>query len=217
MRTLYEQGLIYSTHPHDILIENIRVGKLTRNIDANDAGVRCSGCHNITIRNVEISEAATAVAIWGGDLGYEFAREDQRAAAHQKYLIEDVKIDKALRFGLVLNGASDNVWRATLSQNYKTLRDPVFPGLNQPVIRRVQLNGPGADKSAQGIYAVSLTQGRLEDVRLAYFQIGAHVEDWVDGMTFQRTTFAGNQTDKLIEGATTPAKGVEFLDDRGSK
>ncbi len=53
MRRLWEQGQIYSTHPHDILIENLRVGRLTRNLDGNDAGVRCSACHNITIRNVQ--------------------------------------------------------------------------------------------------------------------------------------------------------------------
>ncbi len=54
MRRLWEQGQIYSTHPHDILIENLRVGRLTRNMDGNDAGVRCSACHNITIRNVQL-------------------------------------------------------------------------------------------------------------------------------------------------------------------
>ncbi len=43
MRRLWEQGQIYSTHPHDILIENLRVGRLTRNLDGNDAGVRLLG------------------------------------------------------------------------------------------------------------------------------------------------------------------------------
>ena len=51
MRELWERGEIYSTHPHDILIEDIRVGHLTRNVDGNDAGVRCSACYNIQIRN----------------------------------------------------------------------------------------------------------------------------------------------------------------------
>ena len=61
MRELWERGEIYSTHPHDILIEDIRVGHLTRNVDGNDAGVRCSACYNIQIRNVHVASAATAV------------------------------------------------------------------------------------------------------------------------------------------------------------
>jgi|GEM_PF-2356748 len=38
--------------------------------------IRCSACHRITIRNVNIDSAACAIAIWGGDCGYEFARDD---------------------------------------------------------------------------------------------------------------------------------------------
>lgn len=212
MRKLWEQGEIFSTHPHDVLVENIRVGKLTRNVDGNDAGVRCSACHNITIKNVEVEEAATAVAIFGGDLGYEFAREDQRGAAHKGYVIEDVKIAKAHLYGLVLNGAADNVWRAKKGLKYDTVRDPVHPGLDRPVVRRVTLNGPGRTSKAQGVYAVSLTNAVLEELRLAHFNIGVHVEDWVDGMTFRKTEFADNQADKRIEGATSPATRVEFVE-----
>lgn len=212
MRKLWEQGQIFSTHPHDIQVERIHVGKLTRNVDGNDAGVRCSACHNITIRQVEIAEAATAVAIFGGDLGYEFARNDQRTEAHQGYVIEDVKIAKALRYGLVMNGSADNVWRATRSHQYEPIRDPVNPGLDQPRIRRLQLHGPGMTTQSQGIYAVSLTKAVLEDIQISHFNLGVHVEDWVHGMKFRNTKFNNNQADKRIEGATVPATQVEFSD-----
>ena len=97
MRRLWEQGLIYSTHPHDIVIEDIHVGKLLRNVDGNDAGVRCSACHRITIRNLSVETAATAVAIFGGDLGYEFAPQGQRESAHAGYVIDNVRISGCSR------------------------------------------------------------------------------------------------------------------------
>jgi hypothetical protein len=209
MRRLWERGEIYSTHPHDIVIENIRVGKLLRNVDANDAGIRCSACHRITIRNVEVEAAATAVAIFGGDLGYEFAPTDQRDLEHSGYVIENVRIGKALRFGMVLNGLADNVWRSRKFHGYDAVRDPTHPGLNKPVISNVVLRG-NATLGAQGIYAVALTDAKLHNIDISGFEIGLHVEDWVRGMRFRGSRIEGNKQNKRIEGSTEPAVGVVF-------
>ncbi|MCC6425857.1 MAG: hypothetical protein IT435_03445, partial [Phycisphaerales bacterium] len=150
MRQLWEQGKIYSTHPHDVLVENIQVGRLGRNVDGNDAGVRCSACHNITIRNVRVDSAATGVAIWGGDCGYEYAPDKHRDLGHSGYVIDGLTIAKALRYGIVLNGSADNVHRSRLKYGYDSLRDPNHPGINHLLIRNTQLRG-GAPK-AQGLY-----------------------------------------------------------------
>jgi hypothetical protein len=209
MRRLWEQGQIYSTHPHDITIENIRVGKLLRNVDGNDAGVRCSACHRITIRNVSVETAATAVAIFGGDLGYEFASEEQRKFAHAGYVVDNVRIASALKYGIVLNGLADNVWRSRRNHGYDAVRDPAHPGLEKPVLRNVELRG-GSMPRAQGIYAVALTDATLEKIDIAGFDIGVHVEDWVRGMRFRDCKVAGNRQNTRIEGATEPAEGVVF-------
>lgn len=209
MRKLWEQGQIYSTHPHDILIENIRVGKLTRNADGNDAGVRCSACHRITIRQIDVQEAATAVAIFGGDLGYEFARTDQRDLAHMGYVLDDVKIAKAQRYGIVLNGSSDNVWRARRQHGYDSVRDPVHPGLDKPIIRNAVLHG-GDQPNAQGIYAVAVSNATFDHLDISGFTIGVHVEDWVRGLRFRNTKFGTNKENSRIEGVTEPAIGVVF-------
>ncbi len=209
MRRLWEQGKIYSTHPHDIVVENIRVGKLTRNVDGNDAGVRCSACHRITIRNVEIETAATAVAIFGGDLGYEYAPQDQRAAAHSGYVVENVSIGTALRYGLVLNGNADNITRSRKTHGYDAVLDPVHPGLAKPVVRNVVLRGPGKP-GPQGIYAVALTGATLDNLDITGFDIGVHVEDWVRGMRFRNCKIVGNTRNALVQGATEPPVDVVF-------
>jgi len=210
MRRLWDRGEIYSTHPHDILIENLKVGRLTRSIDGNDAAVRCSACHDITIRNVEVNEAGVAVAIFGGDFGYEFARNDQREFQHRGYLVENVRIGNANIFGIILNGAADNIYRAGLNHGYTPVRDPVHPGIDQPVIRDVLLKGGGARTNRQGVYAVAVRDGKFERVTIREFGIGIHVEDWVDGLQFEQTTFSGNTKDAQIEGATEPAKRVSI-------
>ena len=209
MRELWDQKQIYSTHPHDILIENIRIGRLTRNQDANDAGIRCSACHRVRIKNVEIQEAACAVAIWGGDLGYEFAPDDQYAVAHTGYRVENVTIHKAQRFGLVLNGSSDNVFRAQRDLGYQPRRDPLKPGITGPVIKNVNLN-EGEMGDAQGLYAVAVSNAKFDSVRFAGFKIGVHAEDAVSGMHFRNTEFTNVSEKAKIQGATVPAKDVTF-------
>lgn len=209
MKELWDQKQIYSTHPHDIVIENIRIGRLTRNQDANDAGVRCSACHRVSIKSVEIEEAACAVAIWGGDLGYEFAPDDQYAVAHTGYHIENITIRKAQRFGLVLNGSSDNVFRARRDLGYQPRRDPLKPGITRPVIENVNLNG-GDMADAQGLYAVAVCEAKFDLVRFAGFKIGVHAEDAVSGMLFRNTQFTNVSEKTKIQGATVPAMDITF-------
>lgn len=209
MRRLWEAGEIYSTHPHDITVERIRVGKLRRNVDPNDAGLRCAACHRITIRDLEVEEAATALALFGGDLGYEYAREDQRAEAHTGYVVDGVRIARALQYALVLNGSADNVWRVVRDRKYDAVRDPVHPGLDRPVLRDVVLRGSGA-AGTQGVYAVAVSGATLDRLDVEGFHTGVHVEDWVRGMRFRDLRLAGNTRDLRIEGATEPPVGVEF-------
>ncbi len=203
MRRLWEEGKIYSTHPHDILVEKIRVGRLGRNVDPNDAGVRCSACHNITIRDVQVESAATGVALWGGDCGYEYAPDRHRDLAHSGYLIDGLVIRKAMQFGIVLNGSADNVYRSRLKHGYDALRDPVHPGLNRPVIRNSVLRG-AATSGTQGMYVAAATRVALENVDISGFEKGLHVEDWVHGMTFQKVRIAGNKKNLAIEGTVEP-------------
>ena len=146
------RGEIYSTHPHDILIEDIRVGHLTRNVDGNDAGVRCSACYNIQIRNLHVASAATAVAIFGGDFGFEFAPISLRPMAHAGYEIDGVVIDTAFRYGIVLNGLADNVYRSSENHGYETLIDTAHPGLNRVVVSRLPAERRGHAEQSGHFY-----------------------------------------------------------------
>jgi hypothetical protein len=209
MRKLWEKGEILSTHPHDILIENIEIGVMGRDVDGNDAGVRCSACHNITIRNIHIKEAAAAIAIFGGDFGYEVAPDDQRPLTHAGYVIDGVKIDRARKYGLVFNGQADNIYRAHVKYGYDVINDPSHPGLNKPVIRNVVVRGVG-NPSSYGMYVAAVTDATFDNVDIEGFDQGVRVKDWVRGLRFANGRIAKNRKDVEIVGATEKPVNVVF-------
>ncbi len=209
MRKLWEKNEISSTHPHHVLIENITVGKFGRGMDGNDAGVRCSGCHHITIRNLEVETAMSAVALFGGDFGFEFSPNDQRSVAHTGYLIDGVKIREARMYGIVMNGAEDNVYRSRLNFGYDAIRDPVHPGLDKPIIRNAVLRGTRAPHS-RGVFAAATTGATFENVDVEGFETGVAVKDWVRSLTFRNGRIANNQENIRIGGSAEAPLNVKF-------
>jgi hypothetical protein len=209
MRKLWEKHEISSTHPHHVLIENISIGKLGRSMDGNDAGVRCSGCHHITIRNLSIETAMAAIALFGGDFGFEFAPDEQRREAHVGYLVEGVQIQAARLYGIVMNGAEDNVYRSRLNFGYDSLRDPVHPGLDKPVIRNAVLRGTHAAHS-RGVYLAAATGAAFENVDVEGFETGVAVNSWVRGLTFRHGRMANNQENVHLGGGPDAPVDVKF-------
>jgi hypothetical protein len=209
MRELWEKHQIYSTHPHDILVEDITIGNLTRNVDANDAGVRCSACYNIRIRNVRVASAAAAVAIFGGDCGFEFAPEKLRPLAHTGYEIDGLTIGKAFRIGMVLNGLSDNVYRSSLSHGYLMQLDPAQPGLNGVVIRNAQLTGDGSPKSL-GMFITAVSKVQLQNVTIRDFDTGVRMKDWINGLQFKACDLSQNREAQSISNSAATPKDIVF-------
>lgn len=209
MRELWEKNEIYSTHPHDILIEDITIGNLTRNVDANDAGVRCSACYNIRIRNVHVASAAAAVAIFGGDCGFEFAPKELRPLAHTNYEIDGLSIGKAFRIGMVLNGLSDNVYRSSLSHGYQMQLDPAQPGLNGVMIRNTKLTGDGSPNS-HGMFITAVSKVQLHDVTIKDFDIGVRIKDWINGLQFKGCDLSQNKEVQSIGNSAATPQGIVF-------
>jgi hypothetical protein len=209
MRKLWEKNEISSTHPHHVLIENITIGRLGRSMDGNDAGVRCSGCHHITIRNLSIETAMSAVALFGGDFGFEFAPDEQRRDAHVGYLVENVNIKAARLYGIVINGAEDNVYRSRLNFGYDSIRDPVHPGLDKPIIRNCVLRGTRTPHS-RGVYAAATTGALFEKVDVEGFETGVAVNNWVRSFTFRKGRIANNAEKTQVSDSSEAPTNVTF-------
>jgi hypothetical protein len=206
MRELWEAGKFYSTHPHDILIEDINAGQLNDK-DANYSGVRCSACYNITIRNVKVKSAATAVCIVAGDFGFEFARGKIRELAHTGYLIENISIEAAKMYGMVLNGNGDNVYRSRRDYNYDSLLDPVHPGLNGVVVRNVNLKGQDSQHS-RGFFITACTDLTIENADVSGFETGLAVNDWVHSLKVINCNLHDNVENTFVGGVIEPPVDV---------
>lgn len=209
MRELWEANQLYTTHPHDILVEDVQVGHLTRNVDGNDAGVRCSACYNIRIRNVHVKSAAAAVAIFGGDCGFEFAPKELRPLAHTGYSVEGVVIEEAFQCGIILNGLADNVFRSGQKYGYQMLLDPTQPGLNHVNVSDCQLTGSRAPGSL-GAFITAVSEVQFRNVTLQNFKTGVRIKDWVDDLKFQNCDLSQNDQTRSIAGTQSEPRGVVF-------
>jgi hypothetical protein len=178
MHQLFSQGKLYGTHPHDILIQKIRIGRLTKNEnDDGAAAIRTSGCYNITIDDVEIKETGVGVALHAGDAGFEYARQPHRDIGHAGYLLKNIKVHKAFRKGIIVDGLSDNIYRAIYNHGDHASLSPVTPGINKPVIQNVWLRGDGFTGDC-GITIYYSVGARLENIDVAEFHKGIHIGIW---------------------------------------
>lgn len=210
LRGLWENKEILSLHPHDILIENITVGHLNRmKGDGNDSAVRCSACHNITIRNVKVKTAGSAISIWGGDSGYEHAPEEYRHLGHTGYVIENVKIDHAKFYGVVFNGDADNVTRSIRNHGYDALLDTVHPGISGAVMKNLDLQGVNTPGS-RGIYLTACSDLTIDNAKVAGFETGLAVNDWVQRIKVTNAQLKDNKVEATVAGATEPPVDIEI-------
>ena len=150
-------------------------------------------------------------ALFGGDFGFEFSPDVERREAHKGYLIDGVQIAAARMYGIVMNGAEDNVYRSRLNYGYDAIRDPVHPGLDRPIIRNAVLRGTRAPHS-RGVFVAAASGVTFEHVDVEGFEIGVSVKDWVRGFTFRNGRLANNQENVRIGGSTEKPVNVKIED-----
>jgi hypothetical protein len=158
---------------------------------------------------VHVASAATAVAIFGGDCGFEFAPVSLRPLAHIGYEIDGVTIDTAFRYGIVLNGLADNVYRSSENHGYETLIDTGRPGLNRVAVRNCRLNGGGTPKN-QGIFITAVTEAVVRDVVVEGFGMGARIKNWVNGLRFVNCDLERNDEPYTILSVIEAPRNLVF-------
>jgi len=200
MRRLFDQGKLYGTHPHHILIQKIRVGRLTRNENDDDsAALRTSGCYNITIDDVEVREAAVGVALHAGDAGFEYALEPHRHIGHAGYVMKNIVVHKVYRRGIIIDGIADNVYRSILHHGHRSSLSTVTPGIDQPVLQNAHVRGgPSAEIGIMVQFSVG---AKIEDVDVAEFQKGIQLKDWSKNVTISKSKIHDNGTAVVVTGS----------------
>jgi hypothetical protein len=214
MGILFRQKKIRSAHPHDILIQKIRIGRLESDVNDDDsAGIRASGCYNITIDDVEIEEANDGVAVHAGDAGYEYAVEPDRSIGHAGYVIKNITVHKARRKGIHIDGFSDNIFRSYCDYGYLPMISPVTPGINRPVVQDVRLSGDG---SANGVgLAMQYSVGaKVERIDVGGFRIGVRFKNWTKNIVLADSRIHDNGVAVLAIGPEEKPENIVLTHNR---
>jgi hypothetical protein len=207
MRSFFEQGLIAAIYPHDIVIENVHMGHLSRlNLSTGDysSGLRTAGCYNMKIENLVVDEAGVGVYITPGDDGFEFSLPPQRPYANKGYVINGVTISEAHVYGMIIDGLADNLYRAQINDGYSPIINPYSPGIDTPMISNISLTGTNQPGSV-GIYAYAASAVSISAASITQFDAGLSVSSWITGFNMTTSGISHNLTYGMQIGSTTSA------------
>ena len=179
VKEAYEEDEAYTTHPHNIVIRNIDIGALTApriGQDSGSFGVRLSACYNILVENVRAQSVTfgflTHIA---GDLGFEFARAEDRALALRNSRFVNCAIaDAGTAYLAYASSYADNVARA-IPNGYS----PMMPTLLETnvVFQNCVGKGAGTADATYGFRAIQQYGGAFIDCEASYFLQGFNVDE----------------------------------------
>lgn len=126
-KTNFNNGVGHTTHPHNILVQNISIGGLERAYGgvatSGSFGIRLSGAYSIQVNNVKVEQ--TTEAAFGhtaGDLGFEFALATELPNALKgTHFLNCSCTNTSTGFLIQTDSTADNVQRAITSYAYTSL------------------------------------------------------------------------------------------------
>jgi hypothetical protein len=212
----YRAGLGYTTHPHDIVVRNIKIGRLTRPSIAGTGsfGVRLSGVDHVRIENVHIASVTEAGFLHtAGDLGYEFARPVDRARAHKGIVLDGLTLDDADGAYLVRTDSNaDNVYRAAAA-GYRAMLAPIAP--TDIAISHVVGRAGGRRAPNFGVRVDHQRGGTISDVTAIGFRRGFYIDEQAYDLALVRPTAEDSvEAGISVEHPTRPPEGVTVDDAR---
>lgn len=206
----FRQGRAYTTHPHDIVVRNIRIGRLMRALgpQGGSFGVRLAGVYNISVSDVAI-EAVTGIAFChhAGDLGFEFAPADVKPMACRgiRFLRGSVR-DAATAYLIWTDSNADNVSRE-VAQGYRPMLDPIH--LTDILFDHIEGRGDGGPRANYGIRVDHQRGGRIVDCTARGYRRGFYVDEQVDGLTLVRPVALDSVEDGIsVEHPSRPPRNV---------
>lgn len=194
-RSNFNAGTAYTTHPHNIEIENIKAGALARakaGVDTGSHLLRLSGVYNIKARNLRAKQTTyAAVRTTAGDVGFEFAPAAIKPLRMKGISIRGVAVENTTDSWLVYaDSYADNVASAVSGSGYSPLVDPLHE--TDLDVRQVTGKGSGGASVTPGLYLVQLRGGRFVDINASGYLHGALADEQVYD-TEIHGTFTGNR------------------------
>ena len=184
----FRAGRAFTTHPHAIVVRNIRIGRLSlpsgRGADGS-FGIRLSGVHDVSVSDVTIvSVTGAAFYHTAGDLGFEFAPDTVKPRACLGIRISGGTVREASTAYLIWsNSYADNVGRAA-ARGYHPIIDPIH--LTDIVFERIEGSAGGGEPANYGIRVDHQRGGQIVDCVASGYRRGFYIDEQVDGLTLVR-------------------------------
>jgi hypothetical protein len=207
----FRAGRAFTTHPHDIVVRAIRIGRLTRPAGGGTwgtFGVRLSGVYNVEIGDVTIeSVTGAAFAHTAGDLGFEFA-----PAAVKPFACRGIRFsggivrDGATAYLIWSDSHADNVGRET-ARGYRPMLDPIHA--TDIVFERIEGRASGTRGANFGIRVDHQRGGRIVDCVARGYRRGFYIDEQVDGLALVRpVALESAESGISVEHPSRPPRNV---------
>jgi len=130
-KTAYNAGTMYTLHPQNIVISNVRTGVLSLTAvplsDIGSRGVRLSACHGVQVRNFYTEGTSMpSYSHVGGDFGYEYAQSVDRLNAYNGNIVSGFTTVNTYG-GAYIDTFADNI-AAAVALGYASLGPTVYYG-----------------------------------------------------------------------------------------
>lgn len=213
-RTDFDNGDCYTTHPHNITIEDITIGSLSvaQSGGLGSHGVRLSACYGITVGNLSIENyTMAAYTHTGGDLGFEFALAIEKPQACKNNVCRNVTITELAssgspRIGANIDTLADNIYRDKFLASYSPLIEPLMHG--SVIVEDCNFLGPSADSH----YGVRIIQARGVTIRRNACQKwtnGIWVDEFCQDILVEENDVFSNRQAGILVGFSQVREGTE--------
>lgn len=211
-KTAYLAGQCYTTHPHNGRIK-VKTGNLSvapaGDLGAN--GVRLSACHGIVVDGVEAESLTLAGYLHtGGDLGYEFALDEDKPHAYKGNICRSVEIKNpsSLTQCVFVDTLADNIYRQQFISGYLPITNPLYDG--NVVIEDCDFVGA----ATVGQHGIRITQARGVEVRNNSIQncdIGIFVDELTQDIEIVGNKVFNNMSHGIQVGFDTVRENTERI------
>lgn len=210
-RTAFDAGTAYTTHPHNIIVRNIRGGALTKakgGVDVGSFGVRLSGVYNVRVENVRIKSVTYAgVKVTAGDCGFEFAPAAVKPLRMKGIVIDGVAFESTNDGNLVsVDSYADNVAAAG---GYTPLIDPLHE--TDMLVQHVTGKGSGGAAAVAGLDVRQIRGGRFEDIDVSGYAHGGLVDERVFGVGIHGRFWGNRGHGIYVHHGSFPPEDVTVL------
>jgi len=212
-RTAFDAATAYVTHPHDIVVCNVKVGALTKPNTGPDTGshvLRLSGVYNIKAFGVAADQCTYAgVRFTAGDLGAEFTPAAEKDLVHKGVEIDLVTVTNTTESWLVLaDSYADNIAAAVSGSGYGPIIDP--KNKTDILLSRIYGSGDNSGLSA-GIRMQQINGGTVKDCMPKKYSDGLILEEGAENVKILGGIYTQNRDSGIYAGHSNAPYRCEII------